>query len=107
MLALAWIYALMNVLSFVSLARIDASTFTIVAQLKILTTGLFSYAVLGKTFSAVKKIALCNLVCGAVLVTAPSLSGGGGGERRARKVEEEEEEPSTLSGSWPSRSRSR
>ncbi|GMH85692.1 hypothetical protein TrST_g4785 [Triparma strigata] len=74
MMILAWIYALMNVLSFVSLARIDASTFTIVAQLKVLSTGLFSYLILNKQFSKVKVVALFNLVCGAILVTTPSIS---------------------------------
>ncbi|GMH54290.1 hypothetical protein TL16_g01643 [Triparma laevis f. inornata] len=80
MMILAWIYALMNVLSFVSLARIDASTFTIVAQLKVLSTGFFSYLILSKQFNKVKIVALFNLVCGAILVTTPSISNDGDAE---------------------------
>lgn len=70
----------MNVLSFVSLARIDASTFTIVAQLKVLSTGFFSYLILSKQFNKVKIVALFNLVCGAILVTTPSISNDGDAE---------------------------
>jgi len=77
MAALAWIYAAMNLLSFLSLARIDAGTFTIVAQLKILSTGFFSWVVLGRTFSKVKVLALSFLVLGAILVTSPTLGTSG------------------------------
>lgn len=42
----AFVYYCMNRLSFVALRRIDAGTFTVVAQLKTLTTATFSYLIL-------------------------------------------------------------
>ena len=42
----AFVYYCMNRLSFVALRRIDAGTFTVVAQLKTLTTASFSYLIL-------------------------------------------------------------
>lgn len=76
MLVLAWIYAAMNLLSFVALRLIDASTFTVVAQLKILTTAVFSYLLLRRRFSLVKVLALFNLVLGAILVCSQSAQSG-------------------------------
>ena len=42
----AFVYYCMNRLSFVSLRRIDAGTFTVVAQLKTLTTAAFTFIIL-------------------------------------------------------------
>ena len=54
MLILALIYGAMNLLSFVSLQRIDAAAFTVCAQLKILTTAFFSVVVLGRKLTWTK-----------------------------------------------------
>jgi len=65
----AVIYLAMNVLSFFALASVDASTFSIVAQLKVLTTGLFSVLVLGRTLHYRKWRALFSLTCGVILIS--------------------------------------
>eukprot|EP00282_Hemiselmis_andersenii_P020170 CAMPEP_0172028464 /NCGR_PEP_ID=MMETSP1041-20130122/17574_1 /TAXON_ID=464988 /ORGANISM="Hemiselmis andersenii, Strain CCMP439" /LENGTH=115 /DNA_ID=CAMNT_0012684487 /DNA_START=155 /DNA_END=499 /DNA_ORIENTATION=- len=43
----ASVYLIMNMLSFVALARIDAGLFTILAQAKILTTAVFGRVMMG------------------------------------------------------------
>lgn len=74
----ALIYLLMNLLSFYALGRIDAATFAIVSQLKVLTTAVCSVAVLGRSLSARKWRALFTLTLGIVLITAETHPGGGG-----------------------------
>jgi len=87
MLILALIYGAMNLLSFVSLQRIDAAAFTVCAQLKILTTAFFSVVVLGRKLTWTKWRALLLIVAASILVSTPSLgvgscdeTAGGGGE---------------------------
>eukprot|EP00485_Elphidium_margaritaceum_P001898 CAMPEP_0202697846 /NCGR_PEP_ID=MMETSP1385-20130828/11144_1 /ASSEMBLY_ACC=CAM_ASM_000861 /TAXON_ID=933848 /ORGANISM="Elphidium margaritaceum" /LENGTH=383 /DNA_ID=CAMNT_0049354401 /DNA_START=102 /DNA_END=1253 /DNA_ORIENTATION=- len=65
----ALVYYCMNRLSFVALRRIDAGTFTVVAQLKTLTTAAFSYLILRKTFSAVRVRSLIYLVCSVIVIS--------------------------------------
>jgi solute carrier family 35 (UDP-sugar transporter), member A1/2/3 len=74
MLVLAMIYAAMNILSFVALQYIGAGEFSIVAQLKILTTAGFSVAVLRTSLSWTKWRALFQLVFGCILVASPHFS---------------------------------
>jgi len=74
MLTLAAIYGVMNVLSYVSIRRVDAAVFTVCAQLKILTTAAFSVVLLRRRVSATKWRALLQLVLGCVLVTVPQIS---------------------------------
>ena len=64
MLVLATIYGVMNILSFVALIYIGAGEFTICAQLKILSTAMFSVLVLGTSLSIAKWRALGLLVIG-------------------------------------------
>ena len=66
----AVIYLAMNMLSFVALARIDAATFSIVAQLKVLTTAAFSCALLGRSLHVRKWRALLTLTLGVILISA-------------------------------------
>ena len=47
----AVLYLAMNMLGFVSLARVDAGTFAIVQQSKIFFTAVFAMALLGKQIS--------------------------------------------------------
>lgn len=75
----ALIYLIMNILSFYALGRIDAATFAIVSQLKVLTTAVCSVAVLGRSLTARKWRALFTLTLGVVLITAETHPGGGGG----------------------------
>eukprot|EP01083_Nonionella_stella_P169634 575679_1 len=65
----AVVYYCMNRLSFVALRRIDAGTFTVVAQLKTLTTATFSYLILRKQFSAVRVRSLIYLVCSVIVIS--------------------------------------
>jgi len=76
MLFLAVVYAAMNMLSFVAIKRIDAGAFTIVAQMKILTTAGFSVLFLGRRLTAQKWRSLVQLVLGVVLVSYGSYQAG-------------------------------
>ena len=71
MWVLAAIYAAMNLLSFVSLNFISAGEFTIMAQLKILTTAYCSHLFIGTYISSAKWRALLLIVIGCVLVMSP------------------------------------
>eukprot|EP00403_Amphidinium_massartii_P033124 CAMPEP_0178445442 /NCGR_PEP_ID=MMETSP0689_2-20121128/40165_1 /TAXON_ID=160604 /ORGANISM="Amphidinium massartii, Strain CS-259" /LENGTH=341 /DNA_ID=CAMNT_0020069985 /DNA_START=104 /DNA_END=1126 /DNA_ORIENTATION=+ len=74
MVILAIIYLIMNLLSYIALRRIDAAAFTVLGQLKILTTAWFSMLVLRRHISWGKWRALVIIVCGVILVTSPQLS---------------------------------
>ena len=52
MLILALLYAVGNVLSYYSLARIGAGTFVVIANLKTLTMAVFSTLMLGNRYSS-------------------------------------------------------
>ena len=71
MLMLAGIYGVMNLISFVSLARIDAVEFTVASQLKILATACFFVVLFKRSLSDTKWRALILLVCGTILVSNP------------------------------------
>ena len=72
MLFLAIVYATMNLLSFAALRRVDASTFTVCAQLKILSTAGCSAVFLRR--------ALASLTVGAILVSLSALESGDAAE---------------------------
>ncbi|RYG64029.1 hypothetical protein EON64_14805 [archaeon] len=72
-LLLVTLYWLANLLSYFALARLEAAVYAVLAQLKILTTALFSVFLLRRSFSFTKWRALVLLVVGCVLVAAPSL----------------------------------
>ena len=80
MFALAAIYGVMNVLSYVAIRRVDAAVFTVCAQLKILTTAACSVTILRKRISPTKWRALIHLVLGCVLVTVPQSRKGSMGD---------------------------
>jgi len=82
----AVLYLAMNVLSFYAIGRIDASTFSIVAQLKILTTGLFAVAVLGRRLHCRKWRALFTLTCGVVLISEQTRPKGASASAGAPEV---------------------
>eukprot|EP00808_Paulinella_micropora_P028374 g52000.t1 len=71
MIVLVAIYGLMNLLSFISIKRINATEFTIAAQTKILTTAVFFVVLLGRPLSNTKWRALVLLICGVILVSDP------------------------------------
>ena len=68
------LYVMQNSLQFVAVNHLDASTFTILSQLKILTTAVCSVLMLGTRLSLRKWRALMLLVIGAVLVQFPTTS---------------------------------
>jgi len=70
MFFLACMYGIMNILSFIALRNIDAGTFTIFAQLKILTTATFSKLMLDRKYSVAKWRALVELILGALLFSS-------------------------------------
>lgn len=68
----AAIYWCQNLLSFVALQRIDAATFSVCAQGKILSTAGFSVAFLGRKLNALKWRSLAHMMLGVILITHAS-----------------------------------
>eukprot|EP01031_Cornospumella_fuschlensis_P033818 gene33818-40919_t len=66
------LYAMANILSYFALARVDAALYTVLLQLKILTTAAFSVLFLNRIFSGAKWRALVLLVLGCILVASPA-----------------------------------
>jgi len=65
----AVVYLVMNMLSFVAIERIDATSFSMVAQLKLLTTAMFSYCVLGRVLSLSQWRSICMITAGVMIIT--------------------------------------
>ncbi len=62
------LYTLQNNLLFVALSNLDAATYQVTYQLKILTTALFSVLMLGKKLDMFKWVSLIVLMAGVSLV---------------------------------------
>lgn len=63
----ASLYALQNNLLYVALENLDAATYSVCYQTKILTTAIFSFVLLGKRLSLVKWLSLILLMVGVAL----------------------------------------
>lgn len=72
----AMLYTLQNSLQYVGVSNLDAATFQVTYQLKILTTALFSVTMLGRSLSVRKWSALVLLMVGVAIVLIPSGSHG-------------------------------
>jgi UDP-sugar transporter A1/2/3 len=69
----ALLYIIQNNLQFVAVGLVDAATFQVLHQMKILTTALFSVLVLGKDLSFRQWISLSILTIGVGIVQISNL----------------------------------
>ena len=68
------LYCLQNNLLFIALTNLDAATYQVTYQLKILTTALFSVLLLKKHINRIQWLALLILTIGVALVQVPSVA---------------------------------
>lgn len=69
MMVPAVIYLVMNILGFMALGHLDASTFAIIAQMKVFSTALFSVLILSRALAPRKWRALATLTLGVILIS--------------------------------------
>lgn len=74
MLIPSGLYALQNNLLYVALSNLEAATFQVTYQMKIMSTAVFSVALLGRSLTRDKWLALLLLMIGVTLVQSQSMS---------------------------------
>ena len=72
----ACLYTLANNLQFVGISNLDAATFQVVYQTKIVITAFFSVGILGQRLTSRKWVALLILMVGVIIVSVPHGSTG-------------------------------
>jgi len=80
----AGLYTLQNNLLYIALQNLNGTTYQVTYQLKILTTAVFSVAMLGKKLDATKWLSLLMLTAGVVIVQIPT-----GGATTVKETEED------------------
>lgn len=83
----AALYTLQNSLQYVAVSNLDAATFQVTYQLKILTTALFSVTMLKRQLTVKKWVSLMLLMAGVAVVQIPS--GSSGSESTQAALEED------------------
>lgn len=73
-IVLVILYSIANIMSYYALARVDASVYTVLLQLKIFSTAAFAVVLLGRNISSTKWRALMLLVMGCILVASPTFN---------------------------------
>ncbi|KAL3993791.1 Nucleotide-sugar transporter family protein [Acanthocheilonema viteae] len=68
----AFLYVVQNNLLFIALSKLDAATYQVTYQFKILTTAIFSVTLLGRKLNSQKWISLLLLTVGVALVQLPT-----------------------------------
>ncbi|TKA71093.1 hypothetical protein B0A55_08342 [Friedmanniomyces simplex] len=68
----AMLYTLQNTLQYIGISHLDAATFQVTFQLKILATALFSVTMLGRSLNMRKWLALILLMVGVAIVQIPT-----------------------------------
>ncbi|XP_042206340.1 UDP-N-acetylglucosamine transporter-like [Homarus americanus] len=87
----AFLYVVQNNLLFIALSNLDAATYQVTYQLKILTTAIFSWVMLGKRLTPIHWLALCLLMLGVSLVQVEGSSNGNGSNSKVLPVAPEVE----------------
>jgi UDP-galactose transporter len=82
----ALLYTLQNTLQYVAVSNLDAATFQVTYQLKILTTAMFSVLMLGRTLTPRRWLSLLVLVIGVSIVQFPQQSTASAGMDADSKI---------------------
>ncbi|KAL9184076.1 hypothetical protein ACHAXT_002162 [Thalassiosira profunda] len=80
----SFLYTVQNNLLYLALTNLDAATYQVLYQLKILTTAVFSATMLGRRFSATKWASLVVLTVGVAVVQVSGSSDRGAAENEDR-----------------------
>jgi UDP-sugar transporter A1/2/3 len=85
----SFLYVLQNNLLYLALSNLDAATYQVCYQLKILTTALFSATMLQRKFSRTKWLSLVILTIGVAIVQTSGETQGGGKEASSEGMMEQ------------------
>lgn len=84
----AVLYTVQNTLQYIAVSNLDAATFQVTYQLKILTTAIFSVVMLGRTLSVRKWMALALLIVGVSIIQVPQHVAAGSKQTWPRSLED-------------------